>query len=118
MVQNQKGNDPLRWDKSGTVVESLGDQQYNIKMDGSGRLSLRNRQFLRRIEPFVPKYTVFQEGNLGKPESSSSTVERDSIGASSDELPQSVIDEGEIQQESQLLRRSTRVKRVPDRFEA
>ena len=44
-VQNQRGKDPLRWDRNGTVVESLGNQQYSVKMDGSGRVSLRNRRF-------------------------------------------------------------------------
>ena len=41
-VQNQKGKDPLRWDRSGVVVESFGNQQYTVKKDGSGRVSLRN----------------------------------------------------------------------------
>ena len=48
-VQNQRGKDPLRWDSSGIVVETLGNQQYSVKMDGSGRVSLRNRKFLRKI---------------------------------------------------------------------
>ena len=47
-VQNQKGNDPLRWDRSDIVVEDLGNQQFSIKMDGSGRVTLRNRRFLRK----------------------------------------------------------------------
>ena len=41
-IQNQRGNHPLHWDKSGVVVECLGNQQYSVKMDGSGRVSLRN----------------------------------------------------------------------------
>ncbi len=36
-----------KWTKSGMVVESCGNQQYKVKMDGSGRLSLRNRKHLR-----------------------------------------------------------------------
>ena len=51
-VQNQVGNRPLKWDKSGTIVEVKQYDQYNVKMDGSGRLSLRNRQFLRKFTPY------------------------------------------------------------------
>ena len=50
-VQNQKGNKPKRWDRSGLVVEVLPHQQYRVRMDGSGDISLRNRRFLRRITP-------------------------------------------------------------------
>ena len=39
------------WRKTGTVVEVLPDRQYRIKMDGSGRLCLRNRRFLKPITP-------------------------------------------------------------------
>ena len=60
-VQNQKGKDPLRWDRSGVVVEDLGNQQYTVRMDGSGRVTLRNRRFLRKIEPVIPRYTSVDE---------------------------------------------------------
>ena len=50
-VQNQTGNKPKRWDRTGTVVETLPHQQYKVRMDGSGDISLRNRRFLRRITP-------------------------------------------------------------------
>ena len=53
MIQNQSGPHPLKWDKSGMVVEVLPFDQYKVKMDGSGRLSLRNRKFLRPITPFT-----------------------------------------------------------------
>ena len=50
-VQNQTGNKPKRWDRTGTIVETLPHQQYKVRMDGSGDISLRNRRFLRRITP-------------------------------------------------------------------
>ena len=53
MIQNQSGPHPLKWDRSGMVVEVLPFDQYKVKMDGSGRLSLRNRKFLRPITPFT-----------------------------------------------------------------
>ena len=48
-IQNQSGNYPTRWDKSGVVIEVLQNDQYGIKVDGSGRVTLRNRKFLRRF---------------------------------------------------------------------
>ena len=57
-VQNQHGQHPKKWDKSGIVME-LGDHdQYVVKVDGSGRLTLRNRRFLRRFTP--PTTTITQ----------------------------------------------------------
>ena len=34
MIQNQSGPHPLKWDKSGMVVEVLPFDQYRVKMDG------------------------------------------------------------------------------------
>ena len=50
-LQNQQGTSPSKWDRSGIVVESLGHDQYRVKVDGSGRLTLRNRRFLRAYTP-------------------------------------------------------------------
>ena len=51
-VQNQTGEKPTRWDNTGVVVEVKEFDQYVVKMDGTGRLSLRNRKFLRKIIPY------------------------------------------------------------------
>ena len=48
-IQNQHGNSPLRWDNTGTVVEVGDFDKYTVKVDGSGRLTTRNRRFLRPI---------------------------------------------------------------------
>ena len=53
MVQNQTGQFPTKWSKSGVVVEVKDHHQYVVKIDGSGRLILRNRKFLRRFQPPV-----------------------------------------------------------------
>ena len=53
LIQNQLGNNPKRWEKRGTVVEVLPHRQYKIRVDGSRRLTLRNRQFLRQYKPLV-----------------------------------------------------------------
>ena len=51
MIQNQVGRHPNKWDKSGVVVEVKDNDQYVVKVAGSGRLTLRNRRFLRKYEP-------------------------------------------------------------------
>merc|ERR1711888_187345 len=52
MVQNQTGRHALKWDKSGTIVEVLPFDQYRVRMDGSGRVSTRNRKFIKPISPY------------------------------------------------------------------
>ena len=51
-VQNQVGNHPRHWGKTGTVVEVLQHDQYRVRVDGSGRVTLRNRKYLRKYVPF------------------------------------------------------------------
>lgn len=50
-IQNQTGPNPRKWDKTGTVVEVKQFDQYKVKVDGSGRSTLRNRKFLRKYTP-------------------------------------------------------------------
>ena len=50
MLQNQHGRFPKKWDRSGVVVETKDNDQYVVKVAGSGRLTLRNRRFLRKYE--------------------------------------------------------------------
>ena len=116
-VQNQRGKDPLRWDKSGIVVESLGNQQYTVKMDGSGRVSLRNRKFLRKIEPFVPRYNIMENA----PAVRGGIVDQGATtGGGEGDVPSDVTDDQVVgvNVEEETLRRSTRSRRAPDRLEA
>ncbi len=50
-VQNQTGPYPNKWDRTGSVVEVRQHDQYVIKTDGSGRITVRNRRFLRKFNP-------------------------------------------------------------------
>ena len=61
VIQNQTGNFPSKWGKSGVVVEVKDCHQCVVKVDGSGRLTVRNRKFLRRFSP-----PVFQNPYLRK----------------------------------------------------
>ena len=55
-VQNQRGagKSAKRWDRAGTVVEDKGFDKYSVKIDGSGRISDRNRRYLRFFKPDSP----------------------------------------------------------------
>jgi hypothetical protein len=52
-VQNLTGNFPRRWERTGLVIEVKQHHQYLIRVDGSGRVTLRNRQHLRKFEPYI-----------------------------------------------------------------
>ena len=55
LVQNQTGRAPNKWDKSGVIIECKPHDQVNVMMDGSRKVSLRNRQFVRKINvPMQP----------------------------------------------------------------
>ena len=60
-VQNQTGPHPNRWDNTGTVIEVKQFDQYGIRMDSSGRCTLRNRKFLRKYiseDPYHQPFTM------------------------------------------------------------
>ena len=50
-IQNQEGRFPRKWDKTGVIVEVRQYDQYKVKIDGSNRITLRNRKFLRKFIP-------------------------------------------------------------------
>ena len=57
-LQNLVGNHPKRWERSGVVIEVKQFHQYVIRIDGSGRVTLRNRQHLRKFIPFHKKSNI------------------------------------------------------------
>ena len=114
-VQNQRGKDPLRWDRSGIVVESLGNQQYTVKMDGSGRVTLRNRRFLRKIEPFLPRSLVLDI----IPVNHRSITEKELVTGDHEAEGTGIVVDDQVAHGDDLgLRRSTRVHQAPERYEA
>ena len=52
-IQNHTGNRPLKWMNTGTIVETLPHRQYRVLVDGSRRVTLRNRRFLHKINPLA-----------------------------------------------------------------
>ena len=89
-IQNQRGNDPKRWNKSGKIVEKLDYDQYLVKVDGGGRLTRRNRRFLKKIiSTLVDKEIVEREGINGGdhcPRRSSRLIEKDKKVTGGDKL--------------------------------
>ena len=55
-VQDQYGNSPRQWSKTGVVVEVEGFNSYLISLDGSRQMTKRNRKFLRKISPHPDSY--------------------------------------------------------------
>ena len=52
-IQNQVGNHPNKWDKTGVVIEVHQYHQYVIRVDGSGRITLRNRKFYGNLLLYI-----------------------------------------------------------------
>ena len=66
-VLNQHGIRPLKWDRTGVVMESGAHDDYIVKVDGSGRLSKRTRTHLRPVQilddtrpPLMPEPAVIR----------------------------------------------------------
>ena len=49
ILQNQTGNNPNKWDKTGVVLENKPHSQVVIRVDGSRRVTTRNRRFVRKL---------------------------------------------------------------------
>ena len=56
ILQNQTGNNPNKWDKTGVVLENKPHSQVVIRVDGSRRVTTRNRKFVRKLNavPITP----------------------------------------------------------------
>ena len=56
VIQNQTGRYPTKWDKTGVIVEIKPHNQLVIKVDGSRRLTLRNRRFVKKLTISQPSH--------------------------------------------------------------
>ena len=64
-IQNQRGNAPKRWQNTGTIVSTnIPARQYEVKIDGSRRVTRRNRRFLRKIDPVCCKPSYISKTHL------------------------------------------------------
>ena len=80
-VQNQTGRFPKKWDKTGTIVENQKYDKVLVKLDGSGRLTTRNRRFVKRIvSPPDPAQTGVPQAQPVVPISDNDDVIHDGVG--------------------------------------
>ena len=84
-VQNQTGKDPSKWFRTGSVVETGDHDQYFVRIDGSGRVTKRNRRFLRAFKPASASINFGHVGRIGDndPPRQNDTTKGDSIPHSS-----------------------------------
>ena len=70
ILQNQHGAGKIakKWDRTGLIIDDLGHNKYRIRVDGSGRVTDRNRQFLRQFTPATPVQPGPRPGNNYYPE--------------------------------------------------
>ena len=59
-IQNQHAASNLakRWDRTGIILENYDHDKYFVKLDGSGRVTHRNRRFLRSFKPVMLTYLL------------------------------------------------------------
>ena len=50
-IQNQTGQNPTKWDKTGIIIENKPNSKVMIKVDGSRHVTMRNRRHVRPMEP-------------------------------------------------------------------
>ena len=59
-IQSTNNN---RWNTTGQIIETLPHNQYRIRVDGSGRITLRNRRFLRKLRTPVTPHPILSPSN-------------------------------------------------------
>ena len=76
VIQGKDG----KWKKQGQIVEQLDNRQYHVRVSGSGRITLRNRRFLRQCYHTKPRGTTFLIGSDNSIDTEgSSSLEHQSI---------------------------------------
>ena len=77
-IQNQDATSgkPNKWDREGTVIQTGENDQYLVRVHGTGRVTLRNRRFLRKftlrspelggecLPPVGPRPSTMQESSV------------------------------------------------------
>ena len=61
-IQNQATN---KWDRTGVIMENRPHRQYTVRLDGSGRISLRNRRHLKAVAP--PPFSASPQPDVAPP---------------------------------------------------
>ena len=91
-----------KWDRRGLVIEGLPFRKYKIKIDGSGRVSIRNRVHLRPLLHEKPHLPSAGNADVTEIELLSDVTSLPETSGSSLIIP--------------MLRRSERVRNAPQRY--
>ena len=78
LCQNTRTN---KWDRSGSVVEIGKFRQYQVMLDGSGRLSTRNRRHLQKIMSPDPCIQTHSETQLHEKSADDIILEQQNIAS-------------------------------------
>ena len=130
-VQNQIGNHPSRWDITGSIVEVRPFDQYIVKVHGSGRLTTRNKKFLRKIARYAqvktpqfqytaPVPTLRQEvGPVPDVPRQDSPVESNPVQIKDVPVPSDPVSEEVVEPPAPEFeaRQSTRIRKTPEKLE-
>ena len=76
-IQNQTGHHPTKLDKTDRIIEVRQYDQYAIHVDVLGRVTLRNRKFLRKYVPVqrpTPRRSIIEDLDLVRKSHFSPTV--------------------------------------------
>ena len=122
-IQNQTGTRSTKWGSTGFITDALPHRQYRVVVDGSRRVTLRNRRFLKKIPPFC-RQTEDMTPDLPttSPPVPTATMEDGGLrrlAPSNRPAPITIQDQQRVEttphEEAPLqsLRRSTRVRRPP-----
>ena len=68
-LQNLKGSHPLKSDYSGEIVGRHNVNSYAVKVNGTGKVTVRNRASLRKIPPPVSIHAPMTVPNVSRPAS-------------------------------------------------
>ena len=127
-IQNQTGPSPMRWDHTGTVTEVKQFDQYVVKMDHSGRSTLRNRKYLRFWDmptDIQPHTTQMQPVDLGethwvdKPQKATPKiipVKQPTLEVEVNDTPLPSTSPQTQPEEKAIIRQSQRVSKPPSRL--
>lgn len=99
-----------KWDRTGIVIEQRPHRQYIIKLNGSGRISLRNRMHLKPLLHIPPHTPIIPRNNRNTRSAetvSPTTSEESSLHESIPEVPATSRD---------LPRKSTRQRKAIERY--
>ena len=67
-LHNLVGNNPRRWERTGWVVQCKQFDQYSVKLDWTGKSTLRNRKHSRKFNP-IPEPPLIPDPTKHPPHS-------------------------------------------------